>query len=104
MYLQSLNNDTLNYGIRTFVTAKEAEQLSYGLVPELSLASKFKMVLKGASNVAAFSNLVFAVKKMKELNALYNKYPKSPDGFLEWRKAVDSTMKEARSRFKPNPV
>jgi geranylgeranyl reductase family protein len=104
MYLQSLNNDVLNYGIRTFVTAKEAEELSYGLVPELSVASKFKMVLKGASNVTAFSNLMFAVKKMKELNALYNKYPKSPDGFLEWRKTVDSTMKEARSRFKPNPV
>lgn len=104
VYLQSLNNDVLNYGIRTFVTAKEAEQLSYGLVPELNLATKFRMVLKGASNVTAFSNLMYAVKKMKELNALYNKYPQSPDGFLEWRGAVESTMKDAKSRFKPNPV
>ena len=104
VYLQSLNNDVINYGMKTFLTSKEAEDLSYGLVPELSLASKFKMVLKGASNVGAFSNLLFAVKKMKELNALYNKYPETPEGFAKWREAVNGTMKEAKERFKPNPV
>ena len=73
-------------------------------MPELSLASKFKMVLKGASNVGAFNNLLFAVKKMKELNALYERYPESPEGFARWREAVSSSMKEAKERFKPNPV
>ncbi len=104
VYLQSLNNDVINYGMKTFMTSKEAENLSYGLVPELSLASKFKMVLKGASNVGAFNNLLYAVKKMKELNALYTKYPETPEGFAQWREAVNSSMKEAKERFRPNPV
>ena len=65
MYLQSLNNDLLNYGMKTFVTAKEASDLSYGRVPELSLTGKFKMILQGAQNINAFANLLFVVKKMK---------------------------------------
>ena len=77
VYLQSLNNDLLNYGMKTFVTAKEASDLSYGLVPELNLTGKFKMILQGAQNINAFSNLLFVVKKMKVLNELYNNYPKS---------------------------
>ena len=104
VYLQSLNNDLINYGMKTFLTAKEAEDISYGLVPELHLASKFKMILKGAANMNAFSNLLYVVKKMKELNALYEKYPESPEAFLKWREIVDSSVKEAKGRFKPNPV
>ena len=104
VYLQSLNNDLINYGMRTFLTAKEAEQLSYGIVPELSLASTFKIILKGASNIQAFSNLLYAVKKMKELNELYAIYPKTPDSFPKWREAVQISMGEAKERFKPNPI
>ncbi len=104
VYLQSLNNDLLNYGMKTFVTAKEASDLSYGLVPELSLTGKFKMILQGAQNITAFSNLLFAVKKMKVLNELYKNYPKSTEGFTEWRKEVESHMYESKERFQPNPI
>jgi digeranylgeranylglycerophospholipid reductase len=104
VYLQSLNNDLLNYGMSTFVTAKEATDLSYGLVPELSIAGKFKMILKGAQNVNAFSNLLYVVKKMKTLNELYKNYPKSTEGFTQWRQSVEAQMKEAKEKFKPNPI
>jgi digeranylgeranylglycerophospholipid reductase len=104
VYLQSMNNDLLNYGMKMFVTAKEATQLGYGLVPELSISGKFKMMLKGAENLKAFSNLIYVVKKMKILNELYNRYPKSIEGFESWRKAVDAEMEEAKARFQPNPI
>ncbi len=104
VYLQSLNNDLLNYGMKMFVTAKEATQLGYGIVPELSLAGKFKMLLKGSENLSAFSNLIYVVKKMKALNELYKAYPKSPDGFSEWRQRVDGEMEEAKAKFQPNPI
>ncbi len=104
VYLQSLNNEVINYGMKTFVTAKEAEDLSYGLVPELSLVSKFKMVLKGATNISAFSNLVYVVKKMKELNALYEGYPKSPEAFPHWKKQVAGEIEVAKAKFQPDPV
>jgi geranylgeranyl reductase family protein len=104
VYLQSINNETINYGMRNFMSSKEAEDLSYGRVTELSIASKFKMVLKGASNIGAFTNLLFAINKMKELNALYAKYPESPDGFAQWRQVVTKHIEEAKERFKPNPI
>lgn len=104
VYLQSLNNDLLNYGMKMFVTAKEATDLGYGLVPELSIAGKFKMILKGAQNLNAFSNLIYVVKKMKVLNELYTRYPKTTEGFAKWRAEVDAHMKEAKARFQPDPI
>jgi digeranylgeranylglycerophospholipid reductase len=104
VYLQSLNNDLLDYGMKMFVSAKDANDLGYGRIPELSIANKFKMVLKGAENLNAFSNLLYVVKKMKVLNELYTKYPTSTKGFPEWRKAVDEEMKEAKTKFQPNPI
>ena len=104
VYLQSLNNDLIDYGMKMFLTADEANDLSYGRVPELKLATKFKLILQGAQNINAFSNLVYVVKKMKELNELYERYPKSTDGFVEWRRKVEETVHEAKSRFPPNPL
>lgn len=104
IYLQSLNNDILNYGMRTFLTTKEASDITLGLIPELSLASKFKMVLKGTTNIRAFSNLVYVVGKMKELNDVYDRYPANPDDFLPFKRKVVSVIEEAKERFKPNPV
>jgi RAB protein geranylgeranyltransferase component A len=104
VYLQSLNNDLINYGMKMFLTAQEAKQLSYGLVPELGLATKFKLALQGAANINAFSNLLYVMSKMKEINALYEKYPKTPKEFLPWKGKVESEVKEFKGRFKPNPV
>ncbi len=104
VYLQSLNNELINYGMKNFLSTKEAEDLSYGRVPELSLASKFKMVLKGASNINAFANLVYVVRKMKELNEIYANYPKSPEGFEKWREVARVPVEEAKAKFRPSPV
>ncbi len=103
-YLQSLNNDTINYGMKMFLTAKEAEDLSYGRIPELSLAKKAKLVLQGASNINAFKNLLYVVKEMKKLNDIYETYPKNIAEFANWRKAVAVEMDDAKERFKPNPI
>ncbi len=104
IYMQSINNAVLNYGLKTFLTRNEASNLALGVVPELSLASKFKMVLKGASNINAFQNLIFAVNKMKKLNAIYTKYPENPDDFKKWKAQVSAEMEDAKERFKPNPI
>ncbi|MDE1856490.1 MAG: dehydrogenase [Candidatus Micrarchaeota archaeon] len=104
IYLQSLNNEQINYGMRTFLTQQEAIDISYGRVPELSLASKFRMVLKGAQNMDAFMNLLYVVKAMKRLNAIYERYPKSPEQFGAWRQEVTKEMEEAKAKFKPKPI
>ncbi len=104
IYLQSLNVDTLNYGIKTFLTSDEATDLTLGKVPELSLKSKFKLVLKGASNIQAFSNLVYVMGKMKKLDSIYEEYPATPEGFERWRGSVKKEIEEVKEKFKPNPV
>lgn len=104
VYLQSLNNELINYGMKNFLSTKEAEDLSYGRVPDLSLAAKFKMVLKGASNINAFANLVYVVRKMKELNEIYSNYPKTPEGFGKWREVAKAPVEEAKAKFRPNPI
>ena len=104
IYLQSLNNDLINYGFSHFLTPQEAEQISYGLIPELSVKSVFNKIVGGIANVNAFRNMLFAVDKMKRLNALYAKYPKSVADFNPWKEAVNREMAEVKERFKPNPV
>jgi len=104
IYLQSLNNKILNYGMNKFLTTKEASDITLGLVPELSLASKFKFVLKGASNIAAFRNLVYVMSKMKEMNSIYENYPKTPDDFAKFKRTIKENIEEAKIRFRPNPI
>ncbi len=104
VYLQSLNNDQINYGMHHFLTDKEAVDISYGLVPELSLGQTFNKILHGVANINAFKNLIFVVRRMKELNALYAAYPKSPAEFMPWKEKVGSSMHEVKERFKPNPI
>ncbi|HUB92793.1 MAG TPA: FAD-dependent oxidoreductase [Candidatus Saccharimonadales bacterium] len=104
IYLQSLNNDLINYGMAHFITEEEAVELSYGRVPELTLAGTFNKILSGISNINAFRNLLYCVKEMKTLNAHYKTYPKSPKDFPAWKAVVDREMKEVKEKFKPNPV
>jgi digeranylgeranylglycerophospholipid reductase len=103
-YLQSLNNDVINYGMKNFLSTKEAVDLCYGRIPELSLAGKFKMVLKGTQNINAFSNLLYAIKQMKKMNQLYASYPKNMDEYTKWRTTVTKEMDEVKEKFKPNPI
>ncbi|MCL5430665.1 MAG: NAD(P)/FAD-dependent oxidoreductase [Candidatus Marsarchaeota archaeon] len=103
-YLQSLNNEIINYGMKNFLSDQEAIDLCYGRIPDLSLSGKFKMVLKGAQNISAFSNLLYAVKKMKRLNEIYKNYPKTMAEFPRWKEEVNKEVEEAKERFKPNPI
>jgi len=104
IYLQSLNNDLINYGMAHFLTKEEAIQISYGLVPEVSMASAVTKVLHGLSNVSAFKNLVYVISTMKKLNKLYNDYPKTTAQFKPWQAAVNQEIAAAKERFKPNPI
>ena len=104
VYLQSLNNELIDYGMEHFLTEEEAVQMSYGLTPEISFSSALKKAISGLANINAFKNLIFVVGKMKTLNELYNNYPKSPREFMEWKNKVSKEISEVKSRFKPNPV
>jgi len=44
------------------------------------------------------------VGKMKNLNELYKRYPKTPNEFDAWQVLVRNEIKEVKERFAPNPV
>ncbi len=104
VYLQSLNNNLLNYGMAHFITEEEAVEISYGRIPKLTLAGTFMKVLSGIANIDAFRNLVYTVNKMKRLNEIYGGYPESPGAFQKWKEIVDAEMRDVKTRFPPNPI
>ena len=104
VYLQSLNNDLINYGMHHFLTEEEAVEISYGNIPKITIASTFHKVLHGIANVDAFKNLLYTVKKMQRMNELYQHYPKSIGEFHAWKHEVNTEMKEVKEKFQPNPV
>ncbi len=100
IYLQTLDNSELNYGLRNFVTKKEAVGFTYGETPELSFSDKIQRAALGLRKLHAFRGLAFSVSRMRALNRLYDEYPKTPSGFPEWKKKVDSILNEIRARFR----
>ena len=98
-YLQTLDNSALDYGLRNFVTLKEATAFTWGEVPELSLGDKIQRAALGLRKLSAFRNLAYTVSKMSELNRLYEEYPKAPPDFTEWKKKLDSILGAVRARF-----
>ncbi len=99
LYLQTLNNNEINYGMRHFLSAKEATEMSLGDMPDLSPVEKLVKLFRGVGSYHAFRGLVYTMAKMKRLNQLYQDYPKEPSQFPPWKKQVDSILQELRTRF-----
>jgi len=101
IYLQSLSNRSLNYGMRKFLTPEEASEITLGGIPELSVMSKMKFVLRGMGDLRAFRGLVRTVQLMKSMDQLYRNYPTIPDIFPEFSKRVKYEINEAKKIFIP---
>src|SRR6266571_4115689 len=99
MYLQTLNNQEINYGMRHFLSGKEATEISLGEMPHLSPFEKIVKLFLGLGSYKAFRGLVYTMKQMETLNNLYQNYPKDPSQFEAWKHQVDSTLAETRTRF-----
>ncbi len=104
IYLQSLDNELINYGMANFLTKEEAVQISYGLIPEMTMSGTLMKIMKGVQNINAFNNLRYCVSTMKRLNGLYANYPKDTKGFKAFKAAVSAEIKDAKARFPPMPI
>jgi geranylgeranyl reductase family protein len=104
IFLQSMKNQDIDYGMRSFITYEEAVEITYGRIPELSLTKKIGKLVRGVSALRTFKDLVWSVQKMKELNDIYSNYPRFPAEFPEFKKRVQSIVAEAKARMPPSPV
>jgi geranylgeranyl reductase family protein len=100
IYLQTLDNSELNYGMRNFVTNKEAVAFTWGEVPEVSVTDKIVKAALGLRKFSAFRNLAYTVSRMNTLNRLYSQYPQKPSDFSEWKKEVTEILSAVRARFR----
>ena len=99
LYLQTLNNSEINYGMRHFLSSKEATDMSLGEMPDLSPVQKLTKLFQGLGSYKAFRGLLYTMDMMKKLNRLYQNYPKEPSGFEAWKRRVDSILQDVRMRF-----
>jgi len=101
IYLQSLSNKSLNYGMEKFLTPEEASEITLGGTPKLSVLSKLKFALRGLGDIKAFKGLVYTVQQMKLVDDLYRNYPENPDKFGTFSTAVKSEIRNAKQMFSP---
>ncbi len=101
IYLQSLTNRSLNYGMRKFLTPEEASEIAFGGIPKLSAMSKIKFIMRGLGDVRAFRALVHATQQMKTMDELYRNYPDTPEEFSEFSARVRNEVAKAKSMFRP---
>ncbi|MEM0134522.1 MAG: hypothetical protein QXU18_04750, partial [Thermoplasmatales archaeon] len=104
IFLQSMNNQDIDYGMKSFITYEEAVEITYGRIPELSLTKKVSKLVRGVGALRTFKDLVWTTQKMKELNAIYARYPDSPDKFPNFKREVVSIINEAKARMPSSPV
>lgn len=104
IFMQSMNNADLDYGMKSFITYEEAVEITYGRVPELSLTSKIGKLVRGVSSIRSFKNLLWTVQNMKELNRIYAGYPETPKEFPEFKKKVLKIINEAKRRMPTSPI
>jgi flavin-dependent dehydrogenase len=104
VYLQSLDNLEINYGMKYFLTPEQAESLLSSEVYDLSLLEKLvsaarAMTVTMHGHASLLRGLYFTHKRMQELNRLYEEYPEEPRKYPAWKKKVDSILSEVKRRF-----
>ena len=99
LYLQTLSNKEINYGMRHFLSASEATEMSLGEMPELSSTQKLAKLFRGLGSYKAFKGLLMTMDRMKRLNQLYKEYPKDPSEFADWKRQVDSLLNDVRAHY-----
>src|SRR5215831_1445581 len=99
LYLQTLTNKEINYGMRHFLSANEATEISLGEMPHLSPFEKLVKLLRGLGSYKAFRGLIYTMKQMEALNNLYQNYPKDPAEFEHWKQRVDGLLGDTRNRY-----
>ncbi len=93
--LQMLTNDQINYGMKHFMGSLDVEAISRGEHPDFSMIGKMGMIIRGALNKKLADGLRHTTNQNKFLTEHYRNYPKGPEGFEEWSKKLQKTLRES---------
>jgi flavin-dependent dehydrogenase len=100
-YLQTLTNEQISYGMKYFLSEEDVraivnrEHPKFGRLKLLNPA----MLARVAAHPDLARGLQYTAKKSEELITHNLEYPKTPEGFDQWKKKLLSQLQEAYDRF-----
>lgn len=98
--IQTLSNTQIDYGMKHFLGNLDVDAISKGEHPDFGALGKLGMIIRGALNKKLAEGLRFTTQQNKKLTSHYRQFPKTPDGFAEWRKKLHSLLDESNDRLK----
>lgn len=101
MLLLSSRDEDLNYGMK-YRLLTEDDVLKAGLGEDfhLNITETATRVFKGLKRVRFLNKLRLTVKLMRQVRVHYESYPKTAEGFAEWRVGAEALFKEAKSKIR----
>jgi flavin-dependent dehydrogenase len=102
-FLQTLNNEQINYGMKHFLSKFDIDKISKGEHPDFGYVDKISMMIRGALNRKTAEGLKYTAEKNNVLVEHYRNYPKSPEGFAEWHSKLMGELNEALEKFQVKP-
>ena len=100
-YLQTLPNREISYGMKHFLSTDDVEKITKREHPKFDRVKFFNpiMWLRIMIHFHLASSLGYTANKSKSLIAVYEDYPKSPEGFPHWHRNLMAELAEAYQRF-----
>ncbi|MGI0092297.1 MAG: NAD(P)/FAD-dependent oxidoreductase [Nitrososphaerales archaeon] len=100
-YLQTLTNDQISYGMKYFLSEEDVRAIVNREHPRFSRLKMLNpaMLARVAAHPDLARGLQYTAKKSETLISHNLNFPRSPSGFEEWKKKLQSELNEAYQRF-----
>jgi len=100
-FLQIINNDDLNYGLKHFLAQDDIDSITRREHPDFKRADYGNpgRLIWAFGRLGLARGLKYAAEKSKKLMEHYMNYPSSPDGFEDWHGKFMVELQEAYDRF-----
>jgi len=96
LLLQQTKDEDINYGMKyRLITEDDLLRTSMGEDARLNITEKTRRIFRGIGKIPLLKRLRVAVRLMKKMKTLYQNYPVSPEGFVEWKKKTQNLIEEA---------
>ncbi|MDH5449624.1 MAG: NAD(P)/FAD-dependent oxidoreductase [Candidatus Bathyarchaeota archaeon] len=102
MFLQEGGDDNLDYGMKyKLITEEDLLKASMGEDVHLNITEKTRRLFRGLGRISLVKNLREVANLLTKVKTLYLNYPRSPQGFEEWRRNVEELFSVAKTKLKP---
>ncbi|MHB8567717.1 MAG: NAD(P)/FAD-dependent oxidoreductase [Nitrososphaerales archaeon] len=100
-YLQTLNNDQVSYGMKYFLSEDDVRAIVNREHPKFGRLKLLnpQILARIAAHPDLARGLQYTAKKSEKLIEHNLNYPRSPEGFDEWKSKLKAELNEAYARF-----